>query len=689
MNPFDSLDSTKYPDGFKQFLYDAVRYSLRESDNNGGKYICSWVVNKANPAEKRDFEWRGEMLVKDAVHDAGRASSDWRRYAIDPLIKIWGVTTDVDFEQVKQDFLEAKKVEVNPMIIPSTLDQGDVISPFLPIDCIHTFDNGAKKAPQFGYQYVTQATIYDTGYPVDMRSDSNITIFPPNANDYENFGTLTITAMPIERRTHVFVIFSHGRFITQTKVGMEGFMIFFDADDIRGVRIGGEPPKKRKTAENASVKTPKKRKTAENASVKTPKKQKKTGNNWEVSYFNETSLKSNIRPVSNGEYLNGSTLKSSTDSYVMPDYFAEIIKFIADRNQCIMSGFFSNLKNADDIRRFYGETGANKLMLVSGDRYILEDVYLFMDSNIYIPFAYFGQSRYERYFEKDGVHFNIVSSPTRCLFSVRHKEKKTIEETESMRQFRELTNLIEEATKLNATFEISIQTANMKLAELEKKMGKATDEIRKQYADVTKRVDELKNNKNLMDTMKQRIEKNLVERLNMIYEAQETRNAYEHQEMDYINSIETNKAMIKDNEELIQKSKKDLDEIQNQLAMEGNNLADSELTEEVTSITEVSKDGFGFNNTTRIVKTVEGMRLQDVESGYIYEPNEPIFTIDESIQRANELRNPKEFAKKQHKGGTKRTVKRRPSSGLFSEWMFFRFSTTHRRKANKTRSNRK
>lgn len=687
MNPFDSLDSTKYPDGFKQFLYDTVRYSIRESDNNGGKYICSWVVNKANPAENRDFKWKGEMLVKDAVHDAGRASSDWRSGVIDPLIKIWGVTADVDFEQVKQDFLEDKKVEVNSMIIPSTLDQGDVISPFLPINCIHTFDNGAKKATQFGYQYVTQATIYDTGYPVDMRSDNNIKIFPPNANDYENFGTLTITTMPIERRTHVFVIFSHGRFITQTKVGMEGFMIFFDADDFIGV-IGGELPNKRKTQEPPLTKTPNKRKNLGNSLATPQKKRKKTGNNWEVSYFNETSLKSNIRPVSNGEYLNGSTLQSSTDSYVMPDYFAEIIKFIADRNQCIMSGFFSNLKNADDIPRFYGETGANKLMLVSGDRYILEDVYLFMDSNIYIPFAYFGQSRYEKYFEKDGVHFNIVSSPTRCLFSVRHKEA-TIKETESMRQFRELTNLIESATKLNATFEISIQTANMKLVELEKKMEKATAEIRKQYVDVTKRVAELKNNKTLMDTMKQRIEKNLVERLNMIYEAQKTRNAHEDQEMDYINSIKTNRAMIEQNEKLIKKYKEELDKMQKQPAMEDNNLANSELTEEVTSIAEVSKDGFGFNNTTRIVKTVEGIRLQDVESGYIYEPDEAIFTIDESIQRANELRNTKEFAKKQHKGGTKRTAKCCPSSGLFSEWMVFRFSTTHRRMANKTRRNRK
>lgn len=619
MSRFGNLDQNKYPDIFQDFLNEVVNHAILQAKNNGGKYIASWVVNKSNPEhEIMQFEWRGEALVQDAIHDAGRALGDWQTTAIEPLKSLWGLSPDVDFEKIKRMFLESMKtdpIEVNSMIVPSTLDQGETISPYLPRDCIHTFDNGAKKSPQFGMQYVTQATIYDTGNQVQVKD--NIMVFPPRHDDFQNFGTLTISVMPMMindgYRLQVFVIFSHGRIIRETTIGIEGFMKFFDAEDM---------------------------------------------NPSPVSVFDETSLNANIGPVSDGKYLNNNVLQSSSYNIVMPNYFAEIIKFIADRNQCIMCGYFSNLRE-DQISRFYSGTNVKKLMLVSGDRYSLEEIYRFMKQNeVYIPFTYFGASRYERHFEKDAnEQFILVSSPSRCLFSVR--KKGDVEESPEMRLYmskiRELTILVEKANELSAKYEVDLQTAEMEMDTLQKKSDTASRLSTQYYNTAENDLTRIQNNARLMQSIKDKIRDKAIDNLSLAYQQWV---AHEEHERIYLTQTEEFKQMdlkLRENAQFIIETNELLVNLKSNLLKEQN-----EVTEESTSFSEADTEGRLFNNTTRVIDTEEGPRMQDVASGYIYEEGERVMTLQDSLDRQKELEDEFEFGKSQHKrGGMKRTAKNR------------------------------
>ena len=649
MNRFGGLDATKYPEVFQQFLNEMVNYSISRAESNFGKYIASWVVNKSNPMENMVFEWKGEALVQDAIHDSGRALGDWQTTAIEPLKSLWGLSPDVDFEQIKQGFLASmatEPIEVNSIIVPSTLDQGDVISPFLPTDCIHTFDNGAMKAPQFGKQYVTQATIYDTGNAVNIKG--NVMFFPPTPDDFQHFGTLTITVMPTvlnignrtENRMQVFVIFSHGRFITETNIGIEGFMQFFDAQDMES---------------------------------------------HPVSLFNESSLNANIGPVSKGEYLNNGKLQSASYGFEMPNYFAEIIKFIADRNQCIMSGYFSNLPN-NQIERFYGGTGVNKLMLVSGDRYSLDEIYRFMKENgVYIPFTYFGASRFEKHYKRyDDATFQVVSTASRCLFSVRQKGNVT--ESPEMRaymsQIRELTNLIEKTNELSARLEIDLKIAKMEIVSLNNRSNKRARLSEELYERAKTDLKRIRANARLMQTIKERIHDEAVDRLSLSYQEWAAHEEYERETLAKTEEFKRMDAQLIANAELIKRSNDELENIR------GNLLKEQDKTkEESTSVDEFNSEGNMFNNTTRVIDTIEGPRMQDVLSGYIYEKDEPIMTLQESIDRQRKLEDPDAFAREQqHRGGMKRTAKNRrfnyPRKNI-DGWMIIDFFKNIRRPQSK------
>ena len=147
-----------------------------------------------------------------------------------------------------------------------------------------------------------------------------------------------------------------------------------------------------------------------------------------VKFFNEQTLNANIKPVSNGEYLNENSLKKANgdgdEHEIMPEYFAEIIKFMGDKNQCIMSGYFSNLPNDTMAQRFFGDVKingsiqVNQLMLVSGDRYSFEEIYRFKKTKqITIPFTYFGSARLEKYYVKkilgSGSYGDVVYAVSR------------------------------------------------------------------------------------------------------------------------------------------------------------------------------------------------------------------------------------------------------------------------------------
>jgi archaellum component FlaC len=500
---FDIL-SYKYTPSFVSFLHQLIHASIVAAENpkNNGCYISSWVLNKTVPNEMMQFEWNGTALVQDAVHDASRAENveQWTTSAVNKLIEFFGKSEDINFEVIKQNFLQKQTstadFDVNLMIIPSTIDQSATISNYIPSNCIHTFDNGAKKADAFGVEYVTQATIYDTGKPVFIQD--NVRQFPVIDDDFVNFGTLTITVMPDVNKSklQVFVIFSHGRIIyqlPQKQIGMEGFMTFFDANDFKkGFLI-----------------------------------------NNVVKFFNEKTLNANIKPVSNGEYLNENSLKRANgdgnEHEIMPEYFAEIIKFMGDKNQCIMSGYFSNLPNDTMIQRFFGDVKVNgsiqvnQLMLVSGDRYSFEEIYRFRTmKEITIPFTYFGSARLEKYYVKntqDKQGFTLASSSSRCLFSV---IRKTVNYTDDvkrvMSQMRETTNIIAKCDSLAKEYNIEMQLREEALTKLYNQAEREADISLTHEEKANIGLERITNGAELMDSIKKRIENGAIENLSKAYE---------------------------------------------------------------------------------------------------------------------------------------------------------------------------
>jgi hypothetical protein len=497
--PFDNLlNSGKYNPGFVDFLHRLIHASIATAANpenrNRGCYISSWVLNKENPTEMMQFEWNGIALVQDAEHDASRAVdvTKWTTNAVDMLKGFFGSSVDIDFEEIKKKFLTLSQTThdfgVNPMIIPSTIDQSDTIANFIPLNCIHTFDNGAKKATAFGVEYVTQATIYDTGNPVSIQND--VKQFPVLDEDFVNFGTLTITVMPDvnKRELQVFVIFSHGRIIEQLpkkQIGMEGFMTFFDAKDFREGFLANDV----------------------------------------VKFFDEKTLNANIKPVSDGRYLNENPLKKvySIKNEIMPEYFAEIIKFMGDKNQCIMSGYFSNFPNdTATIQRFFGNLNVNQLMLVSGDRYSLEEIYRFKkstESQILIPFTYFGGARFEKHYIKDEEGFTVVSSASRCLFSV---IRKTVNYSEDvmfvMSKMRETTNIIEKYDKLAKEYDIEMFLRKEEYEKLSNQAEKEKNISFKLDDKANAELERIETCTRLMESIKQRIKYAAIDDLSKAYE---------------------------------------------------------------------------------------------------------------------------------------------------------------------------
>lgn len=365
---------TIYPSGiksnsdfqdFKVQLFEIISESINNANNEGGKYFCSWVIDRSNLDTTQNFtQWQfsGESLVQDAKHDAPRADNpkEWGEQAIKPLEKIWGDSNDVNFNKVKDDMLELNHInKVTSILIsvPSIIEQGNAIGPALGSDVMFAFDNGAKKEEVFKdqsigrKQVVTCAQIYDTGFPVKLQD--GLFKWPEEDTKFEKLGTLTVCIM----NNQILVIFVNGRIINTDTVGCEGFILFSTVANIYDAK---------------------------------------------PHFFTESTLSANIKPVSKGTYYNGAKI------YGMPKYFEEILKFIADRNQIIIGGHC-----------YYYENQKKLLVTVSGDRYSLDEILRIADdSGRCMPFAYYGATKQYTYLNKDEPTSKIESVSSRILSMV-------------------------------------------------------------------------------------------------------------------------------------------------------------------------------------------------------------------------------------------------------------------------------
>ena len=247
-----------------------------------------------------------------------------------------------------------------------------------------------------------------------------------------------------------------------------------------------------------------------------------------------------------------------------------------------------------------------------------------------------------------------------------------------MSKIRELTNLVEKANELSAKYEVDLQTAEMEMRTLERKSDKASQVSTQYYERAEDDLRRIQGNARLMQSIKDAIQGKAIDNLSLSYQSWV---AHEEHERLYLAQTEQFRQMelaFKENAEFIEKTNELLVNLKNNLLAN-----QSEVKEDPTSFSEADTEGRSFNNTTRVIDTDEGPRMQDVASGYIYDKDEAIMTLQESLDRQNELENETEFGIRQHKrGGMKRTAKNRRfnySRKNIDGWMIIDFFKNLRR----------
>jgi len=607
-NPFLDFINSNYNTGFRDFLDSLIKQAC-SCGLNGQYGLTTYVVNVNNTHELTQYNWDPKALVQDAVHDSSRAVDiqSWMTNAISKLQAFFGDSPDIDFEIIKQYFLISQfseaSVEINSIILPSSVDQAVTLEPLLRDGVCYAFDNGAKKDKCFadGVEYVTQSQIYDNGHTVVLTDKKKP--YPSRPDIYVNVGTLTIVVMPndIGGPPCCFVIFSHGRIASENVIGMQGFMSYFYCSHYLS---GFEPIHVR------------------------------TNHFLPMFYaFTEETLNANIRPVSENKYYNGGNIFSSSDGSVMPAHFAEIIKFIADRNQCAMSGHFHEMKGLVDSN---GSIIYPPLLLVSGDRYSLQEIYRFLYTNDkVIPFAYYGSSRYERSFKRlEANVFEVQGVPSRCYFSIQPtglSSSMSPEEMTLLKKYRDLKKTAEsnlsEYEKIRSNLEMEVMLLN----DISAKRTILSEESAKRAESILSSIHEKLN--------EQIIRRRMTEAIKLLTESYENWVTHESTETKISKiqrELEEEKLKIDSHNDFLKKYTEQIDKILE--TAEGTKISRTNRTDLTTS-SPLPGEKWSFDFSTEIISINGENRLRDVDSGYIYSVGESIITLDEMRERSRALAN--------------------------------------------------